>query len=327
MDFNNNELKPILGRVRRQNKKKVSRGNKKCHTVPLIKRQSNKDVSIHFQENYMTQCNTNPKGIIEMRNEILERAKSIIFEDERFRDRLCDIDKWLLLQAMDPVAKSRDDILSLPTAISKIYNISNMDIVPRVYERDHVWLSMQWVIDGVDNPFGSRQCASTACLGKYICKLDGTYVNKPLPEMVPLGTLDTYRDYMSRGLTTLSFKEDIVAGRQDTLSLSFTYVLGKDVCDEPRCILCTMKDIYCLVTKPSTSKAEVTLKEYQFTLSNNFIGLSDKFTVDGSLLTCDFSLSESGVSFSVGKVPLVASIVGSIYQNNTNEIVIDNIYA
>ena len=328
MEFGNNELKPILGRVRKQNKKKKSKQLKKQGVVQVGRRGSNKNVFVDFRKEYDNAIcdDMEMEKIAEIKQGILERAKSIIIEDKKFNDRMTDIDKRMLLESLDPVSKVREQILSLPTTISKIYEISNLDVMPRLYERDHIWLSMQWVIDEVENPFMSRPCASNPCLGKYIRTKNGGNVDKPLPEIVPLNTLDTYRDYRSRDLSTKSFKDELTDRRQDTLELTCSYTLGRDICGEPRCVLCVMRDMYCTLTKPSTNETEITLKECQMNLSHNFVGISRDFVIDGSLLKTDFLLKESHVSLPIGDIPLIGSIVNAIYQNENNEIVIDDIY-
>ena len=329
MEFNNNELKPILGRVRTQNKKKISKKKQKTPVVQSITRGPNKNVCIDFineSENLVPCDNIDMKKIIDLKHDIIERAKTIIHEDKMFYDRMTDIDKRMLFDILDPIPKARDQILSLPTTISKIYEISNLDIMPRMYERDHVWLCMQWMIDDTENPFLSRPCASNPCLGNYIQKVGGGNVNEPLPEIVPLNTLDTYRDYRSRGLSTKSFKDELIEKRQHTFELTHSYTLGRDICGEPRCVLCIMKDMYCMLTNTCSNKTEVTLKECQINLSNNFVGISKNYSVHGSLLSNDFVLRESNVSLPIGNIPLVGAIIEAIYQNKNKEIVMDEIY-
>lgn len=331
MDFQNNELKPILGRVRSQTKKLLSQNQKKKVITQSSTKGSNKNVYVDFINEYESEIknitsDVDMKKVIELKQNIMERAKTILQEDKEFSDRMSDADKQILFDILDPVSKARESILTLPTTISKIYEISNLEIMPTIYEKDHVWLSLQWMIDDVENPFNSRPCSSNPCLGNYIQKEGGGNLNQPLPEIVPLNTLDTFRDYRSRGFTTQQFKEELLQKRQEILELTYAYTLGRDICGEPRCILCIMKDMYCMLTKSSSSKTEINLKHCKRNLSLNFVGLSEDFSIEGSLLSSDFVLSESNVSLPIGKIPLIGAIMYAIYQRNNKEIVIEGIY-
>ena len=91
-------------------------------------------------------------------------------------------DMYWLLTASSPVENLKDQILSLPHFLSNIFQKSSLEVLPTVYKRDHVWLTMQWYIDDVENPFLSRPCESVPCLGSHIPSLSDMTPKKCIPD-------------------------------------------------------------------------------------------------------------------------------------------------
>ena len=339
-------LKPIINRCRNhQNRKKgktygQSR-DKKITEKSFSKHrhaQSNlgvEGISTNSLDEFITeQVDTlSLSTVAQMKQEIMEHISNVIhpmLQDNSHSwfpsfDRE-DINH--LLVATDPISLTRSKIMSLPDTLTKLYTVSNKDIHPTIYHRDHVWLSLQWSIDGIHNPFESRPCMSTPCMGKFIAKEDGSRCDMDsLPEMVPLTILDLFMEFRSQTSSTMEFNQLMRKMRNGSKEIATSWSLGRDVWGQPKCMLCYLKDMFCTMADTrNICRKEISLSEYRQCMLFQFEGIRPEFLINPEEQGFQYKLHESGVLLPGIRIPLPSTVASLLYQKENGEICIDRLF-
>lgn len=244
--------------------------------------------------------------------------------NEEWRKSLSDIDIYYLHINDNPLETTKSTIFKLPLLLDKLHDLSSLDVMPSNYRRDHLWLTLQWEIDEVENPFHARACGSTACLGLFIRSEHGegdqpakTFL---LPEMTPLHILDDYREARSKGIPTIKFK----AMLQERIDKGET-ILGSNVWAEPKCALCRMQDIFTAVMSPLYKKHVTSHAEYIATYGIQFTGMLPHLTANTKDADFFWCISETNVAAPSMDIPLVGLVVSALHING-KEVVVDNLY-
>ena len=249
-------------------------------------------------------------------------------KNEAWSTNLKDIDIYHLNLMHDPLHSTRETILKLPKLLDKLYNLSSLDVMPYNYRRDHLWLTMQWEIDGVENPFNARPCQSTECLGSFI-QFDGIENEQDenwlvlkcrLPEMISLDVLDEYRDQRRLGMTTVDFQKKLNEKMDKQTNFNST-----EVWSQPKCALCRIQDLFTMAMDPHKKKHVISLTEYHTKFCFQFTGMLPEFVINSRDAKFLLYISETGVEAPNIDIPLVGLVVNSLRRRG-KEIIVDNLY-
>ena len=321
MQFNDNSLKPMVKR-RRQEKKVASTclkpskkeptrqkkalclENAKCSTGAL---QVDASLFGDFEQSLSRPVRDN-----ELHEAASEYVRSIVTEDMKKlpenRASWYESVRSLLLQS-EP-----NEILSLPDRISSMSMIEGFEVMPVTYEKSHIWLCLQWLIDGAETPFLSRECASNPCMGKYICHA-GSGEKKEgfkLPEMVPLRTINAYREHIAMGYSAHEWKEFLVQKRKSHYKCVLQYPIGSDLWAAPSCVLCRMQRMTSFALNPLNTRKSVPLGEYQQFFMYQFQGMLPQFMFQSHELNVDIEVEESHVLLPPMAVPFISNIIQAV---------------
>ena len=339
-------LKPIINRCRNhQNRKRVN-PNKKTKD----KQTQDKTFSKHRHAN----SNLGVEGIStdtlnefishlvqsqslstvgEMKQEIMDHVTEVIHpmvdgQGPSWFKRLSTEDINHLLVATDPISLTRSKIMSLPDTLSKMYEVSNKEKHPTIYHKDHVWLSLQWNIDGVHNPFECRPCTSTPCVGKFIVREDGVSSDLcSLPEMVPLPVMELFMEYRSQHFSTMAFNQLLHKMRTDTKEVATCWGLGRDVWGQPKCLLCYLKDLFSNIADTrNVVRKEISMCDYRSSMLVQFEGIRQELVIRPESHGFLYKLRETGVLLPSVCAPLPSSVISLLYQKGNGEICVDRLY-
>lgn len=350
--FPDSALKPIINRVRHHHKR--SSKKRKCHPcdkktdtnmAPPVpkKRHSSMIVGLegisvdNLRDFVSTSIQEMDMGrIAELKEEVNTYVKQMLcpmMENksstsmEAWFNKLDRDDINHLLSITDPVAATVEHIMTLPNTLDKICNVSSLDIHPTVYHKDHFWLSLQWMIDDVQNPFLSRPCMSKPCLGEYVQDENGCNNGTPLPEMVPVTLLDKMREYRSQGHSMLSFHHLLKEKRLSSRHIASDFTLGVDLWPQPKCILCYIGDAFSKATCQGFGEDNIIgLNTYQRNYLIQFPGMRADMMVNFDHLSISWKLEETGVSLPKIVLPLPASVVSLLTKKENSEINVDALY-
>lgn len=340
-------LKPIINRCRNHQKKKKVNFDK-------TKRDNNSKTRATFSKKRHAQTNLGVEGVstdtldnfisdlinsrslatvAETKQEIEAHISDVIHpmmngKAPSWFNKLNIEDIQHLLVTTDPLSLTRTHIMSLPDTLSKLYTISNKDIQPTIYKKDHVWLTLQWNIDGVHNPFLSRPCMSFPCLGKYLKREDGEETGiTSLPEMVPCSVLDLFMEYRSQNASTKEFSLLLQKMRTGTKEIATSWGLAQDVWGQPKCILCYLKEMFStLADTRNVVRKEISLSEYQSCMIVQFEGIRQELLLKPDEHGFLYKLKESDVLVPSVSVPLPSTVVSLLYQKVNGEICVDQLY-
>lgn len=238
------------------------------------------------------------------------------------------IDMSRILNTIDPIHITTEKVLSLPDTLSKIYNTSNFEVIPSVYHRDHVWLTLQWMIDGVPNPFMSRPCAGQPCLGQFILGSAHTEGHgRAMPEIVPLNVLDKMIEWTTGGMTLKEFAGKLREMRMCSRNICTHFSLGRDLPYPPRCLLCYVQDVFCLALGPGNRQGRsISLDTYKRCCMLQFSGLRSDILIN----FCDYGirwiLRETGVTLPSPTIPLPGTLVKLLECRENGEISVTKLY-
>ena len=252
--------------------------------------------------------------------EYLSESKS----NEGWRNGLSDEDVYYMLLDQKPLESARNYLIQMPKMLDKIYDISSLQLIPKRYRRDHLWLTLQWEIDGVQNPFLSRPCCNAStCLGKYIPELCDVTKNKkhsPLPELALLTTLDSYRIARCKGQTTAEFKECLLDKVQQEEP-----VTGGFFWSEPKCALCRMQDIFMETMNPLYKRTRLPENIYTKCYALEFVDMLPHFYIYSNDVQFSLCISETNVLVAPFQIPLIGTIT-KVLRRKGNEILVDDLY-
>lgn len=269
------------------------------------------------------------KRVVELKEEIDAYAKEILYpmlEPDHsspvpWMKKLDRQDVLHLIHAMDPIPMAVEHILTLPTTLSKLYNVSNFELLPSIYHKDHVWLTLQWTIDGVDNPFMSRPCSNTPCLGSY---LKGEGESEPLPELVPLSVLDKMMEWTSQGMTLSDFCVKLREKRDNPRDTMINFTLGRDTPFPPRCLLCCVQEVFNMAMDPSNRlQRSITLDTYKRCCMVQFDDMRQDIMVNFDI---KWVLHETGVILPRPMIPFPGVMVSLMKRKENREICIDELF-
>ena len=342
MDKEEHPLKSTYKRIRKSPKRKERCGPQtNVVVVPTRERHTHKK---KVCEILSAACSTESiKFLVENENDadwlgkiarVTEKMKKRLQEslaDEKYEawtKNLKDIDIYHLNLMHNPLHSTRETILKLPKLLDKLYNLSSLDVMPYNYRRDHLWLTMQWEIDGVENPFNARPCQSTECLGSFIPfdreegEQDESWLvqNGRLPELIPLDVLDEYRDQMRLGMTTVDFQKKLNEKMDKK-----TYFNATEVWLQPKCALCKIQDLFTMAMDPQKKKHVISLNEYHTNFCFQFTGMLQQFVINSRDAKFLLYISETGVEAPSIDIPLVGLVVNSLRRRG-KEIIVDNLY-
>ena len=342
-------LKPIINRVRHLHRKPTKK--RKCHPCdktedstgcPSLPKRKCTTASVTIENT----TGENLRAFVSSCIQDLDLARVAELKEELnvyVRENMCPLtvsadptDAWLskldsddmnyLMSIMDPVTASLETIMTLPNTLNKMYDVSSLEIQPTIYHRDHMWLSLQWTIDEVKNPFLSRPCMSKPCLGEYVSN-SASQESCPLPEMVPVALLDKMREYMAQGHSMESFHQLLKDRRLSARHVASDFCLGRDVWAEPKCILCYMQENFSLATcQGFGEKQEISLETYKKTKLVQFDGMRQDIMVNFDQLGVTWKLKETGVLLPKIALPLPSCVVSLLKRMPNGEINIDALY-
>lgn len=262
----------------------------------------------------------------EMKDQILSEVQEWITRQQgsdrmnSCLQKLESADLYWLMTSSEPTQQLRDRTISLPHFLSKIFDCPSLEVLPSVYNRDQTWLTLQWTVDGVENPFLSRDCQSVPCLG-------AVHSSRPLPELVPLTTLEQYQYHLATGVSTSEWLNLLRDRRQDP-SLALTlYPLGRDTWSQPKCLLCRLHDLFVFAIDPTSSRKSTRLADYQRSYSLQLDGLLPHLYLDHSEMNMEWVLEETNVLLPHLTIPLVGMLVKLMERTELGNICIDKWYA
>ena len=342
-------LRPMAKRVRnhvKRSENKKHNGKRSQNTKPSThqeeasakaRHESHCNIGVNLLEGQHLKSLTKPVDVVQetyaKKDEIMTTVQKWASEQQSSTEKnswmstLNSSDIYWLVTASNPVENLKDHILSLPHFLSNIFEKSSLEVLPTLYKRDHVWLTMQWYIDDVDNPFLSRPCESVPCLGSYIPSLTDTVARKHIPELVPLTTLEQYRYFIATGGSTKEWKQLLTERRQDP-SLALTlYPLGKDVWSQPKCLLCRLQDIFSLAIDPTSIRKSMRLSQYQQCYSIQLEGLLPYLYLDKDELNVSWILEETNVLLPHLRIPLIGMLVRLLEYKPPGNVNVDKWYA
>lgn len=244
-------------------------------------------------------------------------------KNEVWTKNLNDIDIYHLNLTHNPLHVTRETILKLPKLLDKMYTLSSLEVMPYNYRRDHLWLTLQWEIDEIENPFNARPCQSTECLGRFIqCDGDESLVVEKgrLPELLPLELLDDYRDKRRLGMTTRDFQKQLLERIDKQIHFN-----ANDSWAQPKCGLCKMQDLFTMAMDPLRKKHVVSLTEYHTNFCLQFTGMLQQFVINSRVANFSLCISETGIEAPSIEIPLIGLIVNALRRKG-KEIIIDNLY-
>jgi hypothetical protein len=262
----------------------------------------------------------------EMKDQILSEVQEWITRQQESDttnpclQKLESADLYWLMTSSDPTQQLRDRAISLPHFLSKIFDCPSLEVLPSVYNRDQTWLTLQWIVDGVENPFLSRECQSVPCLGTV-------HSSRPLPEMVPLTTLEQYQYHLATGVSTSEWLNLLRDRRQDPALALTLYPLGRDTWNQPKCLLCRLHELFVFAIDPTSSRKSTRLTEYQRSYSLQLDGLLPHLYLDHSEVNMEWVLEETNVLLPHLKIPLVGMLVKLMECTESGNICTDNWYA
>lgn len=262
---------------------------------------------------------------LQKKDQILSEVQEwITRQQERNRTNPClqkleSTDLYWLMTSSDPT-QLRERAVSLPHFLSRIFDCPSLEVLPSVYNRDQTWLTLQWSVDGVENPFLSRECQSVPCLGAIRSA-------RPLPELVPLTTLEQYQYHLATGVSTSDWV-DLLRDRRQDPSLALTlYPLGRDSWSQPKCLLCRLHDVFVFAIDPTSSRKSTRLIDYQRSYSLQLSGLFPHLYLDHSEVNMEWVLEETNVLLPHLKIPLVGMLVQLMECDKMGSISTDKWYA
>lgn len=276
------------------------------------------------------------RGFSSKKEEILAEVQSWVSRQRQAErpnpwvSNLEPAEAYRLLTSSDPVRQLRDQTLSLPHFLSKMFRKTSVDVAPSIYGRDQTWLTLQWTVDGVENPFGSRPCASLPCLGSSIAREPPTPQEEeafPLPELVPLATLEQYRWHRATGGSTSDWPSLMKEKRRVPALAITTYPLARDLWSQPKCLLCRLHQMFVFAVDPASSRKTTRLADYQRCYSLQLEALHPDLYVDPGEMNMEWIMEESGVLLPHLKVPLVGRLVSLLKRTQSGGIVTDDWYA
>ena len=321
MQFHDNSLKPMVKRRRQEKKatdtcvksskketchqkKTLSLENAKCSTGAL---EIDGSLFSDFEQSLLQPAKDN-----EMQEAASEYVRSIVREDmQKLPENRAS---WYESAKSLLIPSEPNEILSLPDRISSMSMLDTFEVRPVTYEKPHVWLCLQWLIDGAKNPFLSRQCASNPCIGKYICHA-GTGEKKEgfkLPEMVPLRTMNAYREHIAMGYSAHTWKDFLVQKRKSHYKCILQYPIGSDLWAAPSCILCRMQRMASFALNPLNVRKSVPLGEYQQFFMYQFQGMLPQYLFQSHELKVEIEVEESHVLLPPMSVPFICNIIQAL---------------
>lgn len=227
-----------------------------------------------------------------------------------------------LIHAMNPIAMTVGRILTLPITLSKLYDISNFEVLPSIYHKDHVWLTLQWTINDVHNPFESRPCSNIPCLGSYL-----NDCSEPLPELVPLSVLDKMIEWTSQGMKLSDFCDKLKEKRCNPNETMINFSLGRDTPFPPRCLLCYVQEVFNMAIEPSHRfRRSITLDIYKRCCMVQFNGMKQDIMVDFDHYGIKWVLQDTGVEVPKPLIPFPVLMVSLIKKKENGEICIDGLF-
>lgn len=258
-----------------------------------------------------------------MKNTLRTYLSDENMKNDEWRKNLTDIDVYYIHLGHSPLETVKSSVLQLPQILDKLYDISSIDMMPANYRRDHLWLTLQWEIDQVDNPFLARPCESTSCLGLYIQSCgqeEETDSVRPLPELTPLPTLDLYREKRRKGMTTEDFKMILKKRKEEGEDVS-----GCCVWSQPKCALCRMQDIFTFAMSPLQKKGVISKQEYSTKYGIQFTGMLPQFTVNNKDAKFSLCISETNIAAPCLDIPLIGMILNALRRKG-KEVVVEGLY-
>jgi len=339
LDNEEHPLKSTYKRIRKPPKRKERRAHQSTLVVPVKERHIDKKkaceiVSESFSAERINFLLDNEKdadwlGRVARVGEKMKRRLHKSLSDakhEMWRKNLSDIDIYHLNLAENPLNYVRETILKLPTLLDKMYTLSSLDVMPYNYRRDHLWLTLQWEIDEVENPFNARACQSTECLGSFIQFIDKDQDDRSmnedgrLPELIPLTVLDEYREQRRQGMTTKDFKKKQMEKNEKQGNFS-----GADVWAPPKCAICKMQDLFETAMDPTKKKKTISLADYHVNFCFQFTGMLPQYVINSRAINFSLSISETGIAAPNLDIPVVGLVVNALRRSG-KEIVVKNLY-
>lgn len=349
-------LKPIMKRKRQhQDRRKRKKPKNKCketkeeNVVPGgRRRQQMANVTIKSMDSEELKKMVSSaieerdfERIVELKEEVDSCVKEMLYpilESDRlspisWMNKLDRQDVLHLIRSMDPIHVATEHVLTLPTTLSRLYEVSNFELLPSIYHKDHVWLTLQWTIDGVVNPFMSRPCSNTPCLGSYVKgegedDVDGRKAEgEPLPELVPLAVLDKMIEWRSQGMTLPEFCEKLREKRGKPRDMSTNLALGRDTPFPPRCLLCYVQEVFSMAMNLNNRlRKSISLDTYKKSCLVQFDDMRKDVMVDFNDYGITWVLKETGVILPKPMIPLPGLLVTMIKRTKNGEVCIDELF-
>jgi hypothetical protein len=337
---------PALKSVFKKKRTNVQRRRKLHQPVKTTKRDQERNVhksqqceivAQHFTSDVINEILNKEEGsdcgkwlerVASAEQNLLSKMEDLLLDSNEDKDwckNLSNKDLYHICREKKQLDVARNTILKLPKLLDKLYDISTLELMSKRYRRDHLWLTLQWEIDGVENPFLARPCSNAStCLGKYIpCIMPDTNDDtKPfvLPEITPLKTLDSYRIARYKGQSTEEFTNCLQQKIQCDEPMTGAYVWS-----EPRCALCHMQDIFTKTMNPLYKMSNITKDNFVRNFSFEFPGMLPHYSVDSQDVNFAWCLTETNVLISQFSIPLVGLIVANL-QRNQKEIIVSRLY-
>lgn len=328
-------LRPMAKRVRNHNKRTLREKKEKTTGQMLTEEASTKaktrrdcNIAVHLLSGLGMRsfaASTFKTDVFDTtkRNEVLATVQDWVADqqekDTPWLKKLDTEDIFWLMTSSDPVQDMRDNLISLPHYLSKVFDRSCLEVLPAVYNKDQTWLTLQWVVDGVENPFLSRPCQSLPCVASL-------RMGKPLPELVPLTTLEQYQFHLATGVSTEEWKNLLEERRQEPSIALTLYPLARDVWSQPKCLLCRMQDMFAFAIDPVSSRKSLRLADYQRCFSIQLGDLLPFLYLNHKDLTLEWVLEETGVLLPHLEIPLVSVLVRLMEVKESNVIDISSWY-
>lgn len=336
-------LKPIMKRKRqhqdraKRKKPKKSRDKKQDTIVTGSKRRQKmaqvqiKSVDVDSLKNIVCSAieESDMERVVQLKEEVDAYVKTMLYpllesdqpSSNSWMNKMDRQDVLQLIRSLDPIPMATEKLITLPMTLSKLYDVSNFELLPSIYHKDHVWLTLQWSIDGVANPFMSRPCASTPCLGSHLME------GGALPELVPLTVLEKMMEWRSGGMTLEQFCIKLKDKRANPTDLTINYSLGRDTPFPPRCLLCYVQEAFSMAMVPERHlRRSITLDTYKRCCMVQFDDMRKDIMVDFDHYGMTWVLKETGVAVPKPMIPFPGLLVTLIKRKKNGEICIDDLF-
>lgn len=309
-------LAPVNKRKRTRLPKKRNGGQKKPNKqqhAPYAALHANSRVTVGVMpmrgEDIMQDLQS-PTQDRELASVAVARAASLV--NQELQKKPENRASWL--EDAEPLTLSKT--LTLKERIKNCYNVSSAEACTVDYYKEDFVLTLSWEAGGVFNPFGSRPC-SGPCMGRYIA---GAPENFKLPELVPVRTLNAFREHIALGYDAGSWAGFLANMRK---SQKLMWPLAVDIWSVPCCLICRLNRAASFALDPNSTRKALSLGEFQQHFMIQIPDMSPGMCFTAAEINVEIELQESGVLLDMKdyRIPFMCSVIEGLRLTNLGKTV------